>query len=85
MSNSHRRRTHLVVSLYQAIPDQCKQCGRRFPKTEDGKAKKMKHLDWHFSINSRVANSAQTSIVHRSAYLDELVRVLFRQFVLPDN
>ena len=33
----------------------------------------MKHLDWHFRTNSRVADSAESSIVHRLPYLDAAV------------
>jgi pre-mRNA cleavage complex 2 protein Pcf11 len=67
------RRPHLIESLYQAKPDQCRQCGRRFPNTEEGKKAKVKHLDWHFRVNSRVADNTRNAIVHRSPYLNELV------------
>jgi len=53
-------------------PDQCRQCGRRFAKSETGKEAKIKHLDWHFRTNSRVADNTRTAIVHRSPYLDEI-------------
>jgi pre-mRNA cleavage complex 2 protein Pcf11 len=75
------KRRHFIDSLFKIYPDQCRQCGRRFLGTPEGKAKKTEHMDWHFRVNSRVAeqanggglNSATSSvIIHRSAYLDEI-------------
>ena len=72
------RRPHLVVQLYGAKPDQCRQCGRRFAATPEGKKYKAKHLDWHFQVNSRVAD-ASNSVVHRSWYLDEREWIDYRE------
>lgn len=72
-TNYARPRVDLISSLYEEKPDQCRQCGRRFPATEKGKQAKSKHLDWHFRTNSRVADSADSAIVHRSPYLDASV------------
>lgn len=65
-------RPHLIASLYEARPNQCRQCGRRFPSTEEGRKMKERHLDWHFQINTRVADNAK-AVVNRSWYIDEMV------------
>ncbi|KAF2672145.1 hypothetical protein BT63DRAFT_422642 [Microthyrium microscopicum] len=64
------RRPHLIAQLYQHNPNQCKQCGRRFPSTTAGSDAKLKHLDWHFSVKTRISDN--TTVNHRSAYLDEI-------------
>ncbi|KAL9088100.1 MAG: hypothetical protein Q9159_003298 [Coniocarpon cinnabarinum] len=43
--------------LYKASPSQCMTCGRRFAATAQGKARKARHLDYHFRTNQRVAES----------------------------
>lgn len=65
-------RPHLIASLYEARPNQCRQCGRRFPATEEGRKMKERHLDWHFQTNTRVAEQAK-AVVNRSWYIDEMV------------
>jgi hypothetical protein len=44
----------------------------RFQATEEGKKAKGIHLDWHFKVNSRVADSMKSAI-NRSWYIDERV------------
>lgn len=64
-------RIHLVSTLYEARPNQCSTCGRRFLATAEGKEKKARHLDWHFRTNQRLADSAKRG-QNRSWYVDEL-------------
>lgn len=66
-----RSRIHLVSTLYEARPNQCSTCGRRFLATAAGKEKKARHLDWHFRTNQRLADSAKRG-QNRSWYVDEL-------------
>ena len=40
--------------LYKAMPSQCMTCGRRFPGSSEGKARKARHLDYHFRTNARI-------------------------------
>ena len=67
-------RTHieLVAHLYEARPNQCTTCGRRFLATNDGRQQKAHHLDWHFRTNQRIADASKRG-QSRSWYVDELV------------
>jgi pre-mRNA cleavage complex 2 protein Pcf11 len=65
-------RVALVVSLYEAKPNRCGTCGRRFPSTQEGKEKKARHLDWHFKTNQRMSEAAKRAQT-RSWYVDERV------------
>lgn len=69
---SYSSRPHLISTLYEARPNQCSTCGRRFLATEEGRTKKARHLDWHFRTNQRLADSAKRG-QSRSWYVDELV------------
>jgi pre-mRNA cleavage complex 2 protein Pcf11 len=71
-------RKNLVENFFKSYSNQCGQCGRRFIGTPEGKKLKMEHLDWHFKVNSRVANQSGGIIVHRSAYLDEIVSFILQ-------
>ena len=42
--------------LYKAKPSQCMTCGRRFAATPEGKARKARHLDYHFRMNKRLVD-----------------------------
>ncbi|KAI9844515.1 MAG: hypothetical protein M1838_002163 [Thelocarpon superellum] len=64
-------RPHLISLLYEAQPNQCTLCARRFPPTETGRAKKARHLDWHFKVNLRMADAAKRG-QNRSWYVDEV-------------
>lgn len=46
--------------LYRAAPSQCMTCGRRFPRTPEGKVRKARHLDYHFRTNARI-NQAEAA------------------------
>ncbi|KAJ5216454.1 mRNA cleavage factor complex component Pcf11 [Penicillium cinerascens] len=63
-------RITLVVSLYEAKPNRCGTCGRRFPATDEGREKKARHLDWHFKTNQRMADATKRAQT-RSWYVDE--------------
>ncbi|KAI9836246.1 MAG: hypothetical protein M1819_001583 [Sarea resinae] len=62
-------RPQLINSLYEAQPNQCTTCGRRFVANQMGKEKKARHLDWHFRTNQRMADAARRG-QNRSWYLD---------------
>lgn len=62
--------------LYDALPDQCSTCGRRFPRTETGKQMKTKHMDWHFKVKDP---DAARRGVHRDWYIDERDWIAFRE------
>ncbi|KAL1306546.1 hypothetical protein AAFC00_005236 [Neodothiora populina] len=70
-------RPELVHSLYEAQPNQCTTCGRRFQATEEGRAKKARHLDWHFRTNQRIAEAVHKG-QNRSWYLDEMEWIQLR-------
>ncbi|TKA65231.1 hypothetical protein B0A49_04160 [Cryomyces minteri] len=64
-------RRHIVALLYEAQPNQCTSCGRRFLATSEGREQKARHLDWHFRINQRIADSVNRGH-NRSWYVDEM-------------
>ncbi|TPX37058.1 hypothetical protein SmJEL517_g00862 [Synchytrium microbalum] len=66
----NRRIDGAVALLYDAIPTQCKQCGRRFMSTEEGKEQNSAHLDWHFRASRRQREKARKA-VSRDWYLPE--------------
>ncbi|MCJ1385468.1 hypothetical protein MMC17_008591 [Xylographa soralifera] len=71
-------RPHLITKLYEARPNQCSTCGRRFLMTEEGRTRKARHLDWHFRTNQRLADSAKRG-QSRSWYVDELEWIRSRE------
>ncbi|KAL9124447.1 MAG: hypothetical protein Q9217_006221 [Psora testacea] len=64
-------RPQLISLLYDARPNQCTTCGRRFLATEEGRERKRRHYDWHFRTNQRM-NDASKRAQNRSWYVDEL-------------
>lgn len=62
----------LIHALYDAQPNQCSTCGRRFLATEEGRAKKDLHLDWHFRTNQRIADPSISRGAHRDWFLPEI-------------
>lgn len=64
-------RPELINSLYDAQPNQCTTCGRRFLATPEGRQKKAHHLDWHFRTNQRIAEAVNKGST-RSWYIDEM-------------
>ena len=69
---SYRPRLHLISKLYEARPNQCSTCGKRFLTTKEDRDKKASHLDWHFRTNRRLTESANRG-QSRSWYEDEMV------------
>ncbi|KAI2631925.1 hypothetical protein GGR54DRAFT_6709 [Hypoxylon sp. NC1633] len=62
-------RPQLLPFLFQNLGPQCTQCGRRFPKDEEGKKNKTAHMDWHFWANQRIADAEKRGH-HRSWLVD---------------
>ncbi|PLB39205.1 putative mRNA cleavage factor complex component Pcf11 [Aspergillus candidus] len=77
-------RPGLLASLYEAKPNRCGTCGRRFHATEEGKEKKARHLDWHFKTNQRMADAARRA-QNRSWYVDERDWIKSREAVDDQN
>ena len=71
-------RPHLIESLFVRFPNQCSTCGKRFLATEEGRAKKARHLDWHFRTKMRRDDSIRRG-QSRSWYVSETVsdRIVF--------
>ena len=65
-----RSRPNLIAKLYEAIPNQCATCGRRFETSAKGKEMKTRHMDWHFKVKDP---DAAKRGVHRSWYINERV------------
>jgi pre-mRNA cleavage complex 2 protein Pcf11 len=70
--NIYRPRLHLISQLYDAKPNICTTCGRRFEATAQGREKKARHMDWHFKMKDP---DAAKRGVHRSWYFTERVRI----------
>ncbi|CAG8693404.1 7360_t:CDS:2 [Acaulospora morrowiae] len=67
-----RKRDGAIAILYDAFPLQCKQCGFRYARNDDGKAKMDSHLDWHFRQNRRMKEKAKKT-QSRSWFVSEEV------------
>ncbi|KAJ2959091.1 hypothetical protein NQZ79_g5384 [Umbelopsis isabellina] len=65
-----RIRKGAVDILYTALPLKCKQCGFRYPDTEEGKKKMDAHLDFHFRQNRRSKERAKRGL-SRSWFVTE--------------
>jgi pre-mRNA cleavage complex 2 protein Pcf11 len=63
-----QHRLNLIARLYEAKPNMCATCGRRFDATAEGKEKKARHMDWHFKVKDP---EARKRAFHRSWYIDE--------------
>jgi pre-mRNA cleavage complex 2 protein Pcf11 len=73
-------RPEIISSLYDAQPNQCSTCGRRFEMTGVGREEKSRHLDWHFRTNQRMADPNLNRGHHRNWYVDELEWVRHVEF-----
>lgn len=69
-------RFHLISRLYEAKPNICATCGRRFENTAEGKEKKARHMDWHFKVKDP---DAAKRGVHRSWYMTEKDWIDYRE------
>jgi pre-mRNA cleavage complex 2 protein Pcf11 len=72
-------RPEVVHTFYDAQPNQCTTCGRRFLSTDEGRAQKARHLDWHFRSNQRIADAALAAGLTRSWYIDEMEWIRLRE------
>ncbi|KAI5852257.1 hypothetical protein BZA05DRAFT_444794 [Tricharina praecox] len=63
-------RPHLIPRLNETLPNKCSSCARRFEDSEKGRAEKRAHLDWHFRVHQRMAESVKRG-QNRSWYVDE--------------
>ncbi|CAI6095313.1 unnamed protein product [Clonostachys chloroleuca] len=73
-----------VSRLYDELGPPCSQCGRRFNTDEEGKKKKMAHMDWHFQVHRR-STEAEKRGTHRSWYEDKHNWVKSREVVDVDH
>ena len=71
-----KHRLHLISHLYEAKPNHCSTCGRRFESTPEGKEKKARHMDWHFKVKDP---DAAKRGVHRSWYIPEKEWIEYRE------
>jgi pre-mRNA cleavage complex 2 protein Pcf11 len=69
-------RLHLISRLYEAKPNLCATCGRRFENTTEGKERKARHMDWHFKVKD--PDAAKRGI-HRSWYISEKEWIEYRE------
>ncbi|KAF3053719.1 hypothetical protein E8E11_011693 [Didymella keratinophila] len=69
-------RLHLIARLYDAKPNICATCGRRFESTPEGKERKARHMDWHFKVKDP---DAAKRGVHRSWYMSEKDWIDYRE------
>lgn len=69
-------RPNLIAKLYEALPNQCATCGRRFETSAKGKEMKTRHMDWHFKVKDP---DAAKRGVHRSWYINEREWIEFRE------
>ncbi len=73
-------RPELVHALYDAHPNQCSTCGRRFPASEPGREAKARHLDWHFRTNQRMADPSIARGAHRHWFEGEMEWIQLVEF-----
>ena len=67
-----RFRPDVIFKLYDDLGPPCTQCGRRFRTDEEGRKKKIAHMDWHFKVHQRSAEAEKRG-THRSWYVDQQV------------
>lgn len=59
-----------VPFLYERLTLHCKQCGLRFPDTDEGRVANTAHLDWHFRQNRKLTDNVLKSL-SRDWFLNE--------------
>ncbi|KAH9883125.1 hypothetical protein J1614_000495 [Plenodomus biglobosus] len=69
-------RMHLISRLYEAKPNMCATCGRRFENTTEGKERKARHMDWHFKMKD--PDAAKRGL-HRQWYISEREWIEYRE------
>ncbi|KAK2590157.1 mRNA 3' end processing factor [Conoideocrella luteorostrata] len=73
-----------IAALYDNLGPPCTQCGRRFKTDEEGKRKKMAHMDWHFRVHQRTTEAEKRG-THRSWYVDHQDWLRSREVVDSDH
>lgn len=53
-------RPELVRRLYDAMPQQCGTCGKRFTGDPKGYREREMHMDWHVRVNKRLMDATRT-------------------------
>ncbi|KAK6352663.1 hypothetical protein TWF730_009477 [Orbilia blumenaviensis] len=71
-------RPHFVSILNESLPNKCGSCARRFTNNDQGKKDKAAHLDWHFRVHQRIADSSKHA-QFRSWYVGEEEWIKFRE------
>ncbi|KAK6523932.1 hypothetical protein TWF281_001894 [Arthrobotrys megalospora] len=71
-------RPQFVSILNDSLPNKCGSCARRFTNNEQGKKDKAAHLDWHFRVHQRIADSSKHA-QFRSWYVGEEEWIKFRE------
>ncbi|KAK6498595.1 hypothetical protein TWF481_011179 [Arthrobotrys musiformis] len=71
-------RPNFVSILNESLPNKCGSCARRFTNNEQGKKDKAAHLDWHFRVHQRIADSSKHA-QFRSWYVGEEEWIKFRE------
>lgn len=69
----------LLRYFFDMRPNRCNTCGRRFTSDEFGRAKKARHLDWHFKTRTRLVETERRG-AQRSWYVDEREWIKSREF-----
>ncbi|TWU75674.1 hypothetical protein ED733_007329 [Metarhizium rileyi] len=77
-------RPEAIAALYDNLGPPCSQCGRRFRADEEGKRKKMAHMDWHFRAHQRTTEAEKRG-THRSWYVDHQDWLRSREVVDSDH
>jgi pre-mRNA cleavage complex 2 protein Pcf11 len=72
-------RPDLLKYLFDARPNRCNTCGRRFTFDDAGREKKARHLDWHFKTKTRLVEAERRGI-QRSWYVDEREWIKSREY-----
>jgi pre-mRNA cleavage complex 2 protein Pcf11 len=72
-------RPDLLKYLFDARPNRCNTCGRRFKSDDAGREKKARHLDWHFKTKTRLVDAERRG-VQRSWYVDEREWIKSREY-----
>ncbi|UNI16122.1 mRNA 3' end processing factor [Purpureocillium takamizusanense] len=77
-------RPDAVAALYDKLGPPCTQCGRRFRTDEEGRKRKMAHMDWHFRVHQR-STEAEKRGTHRSWYVDSQDWLKSREVIDSDH
>ncbi|KAG5975150.1 hypothetical protein E4U55_007835 [Claviceps digitariae] len=77
-------RPDAIAALYDNLGPPCTQCGRRFRNDEEGKRKKMAHMDCHFRVHQRTTDAEKRG-THRSWYVDDQDWLRSREIVDSDH